>query len=144
MDGERLDSFMREPNIAVVSTVGPDGRVHQAPVWHLWDRQSSFFTGRRSRKWRNLLANPELSLCVDRNEPPYAYVVVQGTAAESGRSLHDAAFEMAAIYYGPERAARTAARYRDDDPSLVLVEITPRSVVAWEQGRPRARGTDAD
>ena len=103
-----------------------------------------FFTGRRSRKWRNLLANPELSLCVDRNERPYAYVVVQGTAAESGRSLHDAAFEMAAIYYGPERAARTAARYRDGDPSLVLVEITPRSVVAWEQGRPRARGTDAD
>ena len=134
MNQERLDAFMREPNIAVLSTVGLDGRPHQAPVWHLWEDGVSYvFTGRHSRKWRNLLNNPEVSLCIDRNDVPYAYVLVQGVAAESDRSLHEAVRKMANIYYEPDRAAEMADRYRDGVPEMVLVAITPESVISWEQ-----------
>ena len=134
MSEERLEAFMREPNIAVLSTVGLDGRPHQAPVWHLWEDGISYvFTRRRSRKWRNLLGNSEVSLCIDRNDVPYAYVLVQGTAAESDRSLHEAVRKMANIYYEPDRAAEMADRYRDGDPEIVLVAITPESVISWEQ-----------
>ena len=134
MSEERLEAFMREPNIAVLSTVGLDGRPHQAPVWHLWEDGISYvFTRRSSRKWKNLLRNPEASLCIDRNDVPYAYVLVQGTAAESDRSLHDAVRNMANIYYEPDRAAEMAGRYRDGDPDIVLVAITPESVISWEQ-----------
>ena len=134
MSEERLEAFMREPNIAVLSTVGLDGRPHQAPVWHLWEDGISYvFTGRRSRKWQNLLRNPEVSLCVDRNDVPYAYVLVQGVAAESDRSLHEAVRKMADIYYEPDRAAEMAGRYRDGDPDIALVAITPESIISWEQ-----------
>lgn len=126
MSEERLEAFMREPNIAVLSTVGRDGRPHQAPVWHLWEDGVSYvFTRRRTRKWRNLLHNPAVSLCIDRNDVPYAYVVVQGVAAESERSLNEAVRKMADIYYEPERAAEMATRYPDGTPEIALVEITP-------------------
>ena len=97
------------------------------------DGISYVFTRRRSRKWQNLLHNPEVSLCSDRNDVPYAYVLVQGVAAESDRSLHDAVRKMADIYYEPERAAGMAGRYRDGDPDIALVAITPERVLSWEQ-----------
>ena len=134
MSEERLEAFMREPNIAVLSTVGPDGRPHQAPVWHLWEDGSSYvFTRRGTRKWQNLLHNPAVSLCIDRNDVPYAYVVVQGVAAESDRSLNEAVRKMAEIYYEPKRAAEMATRYPDGTPEIALVAITPERVISWEQ-----------
>lgn len=134
MSETQLGAFMREPNVAVLASVGPDGRPHQVPVWHLWEDGVAYvFTGRGSRKWRNLLANPEVSLCVERSEPPYAYAIVQGTAEEDDTPLRDVVLKMAMNYYGEERAEDAADRYTSDDPSLVLFKIVPRTVVTWEQ-----------
>lgn len=134
MTDEQFEAFMSEPHIAVLSTVGLDGRPHQAPVWHLWEDGVSYvFTGRRSRKWQNLLRDPEVSLCIDRNDVPYAYAVVQGTAAESDRSLQEVVQRMATTYYEPDRAAEMSARYRDGAPDIVLIAITPESVISWVQ-----------
>lgn len=134
MSESQLDAFMREPNVAVLASVGPDGRPHQAPVWHLWEDGVSYvFTDRASQKWRNLLANPEASLCVERSETPYAYVIVQGTAEEDDTPLRDVVVKMARNYYGEDRAEEAADRYTSANPNLMLLKISPRTVVTWEQ-----------
>jgi PPOX class probable F420-dependent enzyme len=61
-----------------VTSLWPDGRPHSMPVWAAWDGEALWFSsGRRSRKARNLAADPRCVVATENaNEP----VVIQGTA----------------------------------------------------------------
>jgi PPOX class probable F420-dependent enzyme len=60
------------------ATVCPDGRPHVMPVWGVWlDARLWFSSGLRSRKARNLAAEPRCTLTTDDARNP---VVVEGVA----------------------------------------------------------------
>jgi PPOX class probable F420-dependent enzyme len=71
------DRLARSRNYWVTS-LWPDGRPHSMPVWAVWDGDALWFSsGRRSRKARNLAADPRCVVATeDANEP----VVVEGGA----------------------------------------------------------------
>jgi hypothetical protein len=49
-----------------IATTRPDGRPHVMVVWALWlDGKLYFSTGSKSRKTRNLAANPKCTMCTD-------------------------------------------------------------------------------
>jgi nitroimidazol reductase NimA-like FMN-containing flavoprotein (pyridoxamine 5'-phosphate oxidase superfamily) len=61
-----------------ISTARPDGTPHTMVVWGLWlDGRFYFSTGQKSRKARNLAANPKCVICSDRAEQA---VIVEGVA----------------------------------------------------------------
>jgi PPOX class probable F420-dependent enzyme len=61
-----------------VATVRPDGHPHAMPVWAVWDENKLWFSSSlRSRKIRNLVANPH---CVVTTEDAADPVVIEGTA----------------------------------------------------------------
>jgi PPOX class probable F420-dependent enzyme len=61
-----------------LATMWADGRPHLMPVWCVWDAGAlSFSTGTRSRKARNLAADPR---CVLSTEDASSPVVVEGVA----------------------------------------------------------------
>jgi hypothetical protein len=65
-----------------VATTSRDGGPHVAAVWGVWlDRQFVFSTGRRSRKVRNLIADPR---CAITTEDAGQSVEVEGRAMEVG------------------------------------------------------------
>jgi len=52
-----------------VSTTWPDGRPHCVPVWGVWlDDAFYFSSGERSRKARNLAANPRIVICPENGD----------------------------------------------------------------------------
>jgi len=60
------------------ATVRPDGRPHVMPVWGVWLADRLWFSsGLRSRKARNLAADPRCTLTTDDAQRP---VVLEGTA----------------------------------------------------------------
>ncbi len=63
-----------------VATARPDGQPHSMAVWGVWlDETFYFSTGTRSRKARNLAADPRCVICPERaNEA----VVLEGVAQE--------------------------------------------------------------
>jgi PPOX class probable F420-dependent enzyme len=62
-----------------LATSRPDGRPHLMPVWGVWlDGALWFSSGLRSRKARNLAADPRCSVTTDDALEP---VVLEGTAA---------------------------------------------------------------
>jgi nitroimidazol reductase NimA-like FMN-containing flavoprotein (pyridoxamine 5'-phosphate oxidase superfamily) len=64
-----------------LATVRPEGRPHAMPVWGVWlDGRLWFSTGRRSRKAKNLAANPA---CVIFPESASETVIVEGTAEQA-------------------------------------------------------------
>jgi PPOX class probable F420-dependent enzyme len=133
MTPAEIEVFLRQPLIAVISTVDGAGRPRSTPVWFHWaDGCAYLFTRRKSLKWRNLLARPHASLCVDQRTPPYAAVVLDGPveAVEDPARLHDLAGRMARAYYGELKGAAFAERYRDS-PNTVLFRLKPERTVSW-------------
>lgn len=106
-----------------LATVRPDGRPHVMAVWAVWlDGELGFSTGRRSRKARNLAADPRCTMAVEPAETEA--VVVDGTASE---------------VTDPERLARLAEAYRAKygmDPTELgepLFALRPDTVFGFDE-----------
>jgi PPOX class probable F420-dependent enzyme len=82
-----------------VATVWPDGRPHVTPVWGAWvDGAVWFSCGPRSRKARNLAAEPRCTVTTDNAYEP---VMLNGTAAlVEGRDAIRPFAEAAGAKYG--------------------------------------------
>ncbi|WUV84768.1 PPOX class F420-dependent oxidoreductase [Streptomyces sp. NBC_01476] len=95
-----------------------DGRPHVTPVWFLLDTsdpqnvQVVFNTGRDSLKGKALRRDPRFALCVDDQEPPFSFVLLECTAelSEDLPELSVWATRIAARYMGDERGAEFGAR----------------------------------
>jgi PPOX class probable F420-dependent enzyme len=61
-----------------VTTLWPDGRPHVMPVWGVWDDEAVWFSsGLRSRKARNVAADPRCAVTTEDAAEP---VVLEGRA----------------------------------------------------------------
>ena len=132
MSQGEIEALLGEPRVSVLGTVDPDGSPALAPVWHLWrDGAAIVLTDRSSRKWRNIRANPRVSLCVDTKEAPYRAAIVEGTATEV-EDDYAALLREAAVHYLGERAGnRYAERSSGTAGTSVVVRIVPERIVSW-------------
>jgi PPOX class probable F420-dependent enzyme len=112
-----------------------DGRPLVAPIWFLLEGEGEdntlvFNTGAETAKGRALARDPRVVLCVDLEEPPFAFVQVQGTVTLSSGpdELRRTATELGARYMGEDRAAEFGAR--NAVPGELVVRIIPTKVVA--------------
>lgn len=72
------ERILRESQVYWLSSVRPDGRPHVMPIWGVWlDGRFYFSTGAKSRKARNLDANPACTLATEDAHTP---VVLEGNA----------------------------------------------------------------
>ena len=131
MTDEQREAFLREANVAVLSTVDARGRPHAAPVWYLYcDGVFRISTGDGSQKHRNIRANPNISLVIDQRALPYYAVMVQGTA-DIGLAFSDEdSLRLAVRYLGENLGARYAQR--TDAESSVSLTIRPRKVLVYD------------
>ena len=135
---EERDAFIAEANVAVLATVDSRGRAHAAPIWYLY--QNGVFvisTGRGSQKQRNVEANPEVTLVIDRRALPYYAIMAHG-AAEIGDPLTDAERrELAIRYLGEEIGSRYVDRTAGQD--AVTIRLRPRKLIEYHgrAGRPQ-------
>jgi PPOX class probable F420-dependent enzyme len=107
------------------------GRPLVTPVWFIVEGDSLVFnTGKETAKGRALARDPRTSLCVDLQEPPFAFVQVQGDAelSEDPAELLRTATAIAARYVGAERAEEYGRR--NGVPGELVVRLRPVKVVA--------------
>src|SRR5258708_108632 len=87
------DILSRKP-IGYLSTQRPDGRPSVVPVGVMWDGETvRISTVKSTKKVRNLLLDPRLTLCVPHPNDPQQYVELRGTAdisADTDRSVVNA------------------------------------------------------
>lgn len=108
-----------------------DGRTLVAPVWFVLDDERLVFnTGKDSAKGRALGRDPRVTVCVDLERPPYAFVQVQGVAelSEDPADLLATATAIAARYMGPDRADEFGQR--NGVPGELVVRVRPVKVIA--------------
>jgi PPOX class probable F420-dependent enzyme len=116
---------------AKLATARRDGRAHVTPVWFVLDGDDLVFTtARDSVKGRAIRRDGRVSLCVDDEHPPYAYVMIEGTASVSTdlAELRSHATRIGGRYMGEPRAEEYGAR--NGVEGELLVRIRPTRVVA--------------
>lgn len=115
---------------AKLATVRKDGRPHVVPVWFLLDGETLIFTtGELAVKAANMRRDARICLCVDDETPPYAYIMVEGTATwdtDPDALLHWAT-RIGGRYMG-EELAETYGK-RNGVPGEVLVKVTATRVL---------------
>jgi nitroimidazol reductase NimA-like FMN-containing flavoprotein (pyridoxamine 5'-phosphate oxidase superfamily) len=111
-----------------VGTVHPSNRAHVMPVWGVWVDDAFYFsTGRKSRKGRNLAANPA---CTVTNDDGEEAVIVEGSAEEVKDT---AALERVAAAY--------TKKYKMDPRSMgePIFVVRPRTVFGFiEESFPKS------
>lgn len=125
---EFLSTGRRTGKLAVLAG---DGRPLVAPVWFALDGDDVVFTTPGdSAKARALRRDPRMALVVDLEEPPYAYVQVQGTAtfSEDPAELLRWATVVGGRYMGADRAEEFGRR--NGVPGELLVRLHPTRVLA--------------
>lgn len=114
-----------------LSTTRLDGRPHVAPVWFdLDDGTVVFTTGADTLKGKTLRRDPRVAMCVDDETPPFAFVLIEGTAElnEDPDELLEWATRIGGRYMGSDLAE--AYGKRNAVPGELLVRVTPTHVVA--------------
>jgi PPOX class probable F420-dependent enzyme len=108
-----------------------DGRPLVVPVWFIVEDGCIVFnTGKKTAKGRALARDPRTTLCVDLDEPPYAFVQVQGNAelSEEPGELLRTATAIGTRYVGPDQAEEFGKR--NGVPGELVVRLRPTKVLA--------------
>lgn len=111
-----------------------DGRPHVVPVWFVLDGEDIVFTtGARTVKGRALRRDPRACLCVDDENPPYAFVMVDGDATLSDdlEEMLPYATAIGGRYIGADRAEEFGRR--NAVPGEMLIRLTPTRVLAEDR-----------
>ena len=116
-----------------LATVRADGRPHIAPIWFVLDGDDIvFMTAADTVKGQNLRRDPRMTLCVDKEEPNYGYVIVEGTVtlSEDLEQMLPLSTRIAARYMGADKAE--AYGKRNAVAGEMLVRVTPSKVMALD------------
>jgi PPOX class probable F420-dependent enzyme len=127
--------FLQGRNIATIGTHNPDGTIHLAAVWYIYDSGHLYVaTASRTRKAHNIAARPQASLMVDARKPGTergvtaackAELISGATSQEINRRIHSRYLSAAALsdpHVGPVFSSF-------DD---VTLQLTPASWFTWD------------
>lgn len=114
-----------------LATVREDGRPHVAPIWFDMDGDVIvFMTGENTVKGRNIQRSGHVSLCVDDERPPFAFVIIDGFAEiahPTQSEFLDWSTRIASRYMGAELGP--AYGKRNAVEGELLVRLTPTRII---------------
>jgi PPOX class probable F420-dependent enzyme len=134
MTNDEYTSFMLDrARTAILSSGRADGRPRAAPIWFDLGGNTVVFTTRESTvKGSNMRRDACVSLCIDEEEPPFHFVVIEGAAdlTAGDPDLLYWATRIGGRYMGADRADEYGRRNAVEGE--LLVRVTPQKVVAYK------------
>lgn len=116
----RLIARFAEAEACWFSSTRPDGRAHLAPIWHVWHEGRIYVvTQETAVRTRNIAHQPAVSLSLP---DPVNALIVEGTARVTPE-MKDALNPVFKVKYDWE--------FANDNPYNVIIEVTPRKILAW-------------
>jgi PPOX class probable F420-dependent enzyme len=131
-DSEWREFVMTGTRTGKLAVTRADGRPHVTPIWFGLDGDDVVFTTHEtSLKGKALRRDPRATMCVDDQEPPYAYVMLEGRATLSTEleELLRWATALGGRYMGEDRAKEYGER--NGVPGEYLVRLRVERVFAF-------------
>ena len=134
-----IDQLLNEPLLARMATASPNTlQPHVVPVWYAWDGTSLWInTFRGTRKVRDLLKNPLISVVVDRtgHKEGLSAIILEGKAEiirEPRDFLEEKTLWIYTRYLGPQGVMAAEPQSWIHDPEATLIKLTPTWVKSWK------------
>jgi PPOX class probable F420-dependent enzyme len=129
---ECLDFLQTPIRPGVLATTCSDGRPHAVPVWYDLDGPDIVFTTFMDTvKGVNLRRGGQATLCVQDDQPPFAFVTLTGEVSWSDHlpEVRRWAGRIGGRYMGMDRADEYGER--NAVPGELLVRLSPANVVGF-------------
>jgi PPOX class probable F420-dependent enzyme len=129
--------FLRSPLIARMATVGHQ-RPHIVPVWFEWDGEFLWISiDQRSKKYRNLAANPRIAVTIDESWGGLRFrgVIFEGVVeliTEPREWTVATTQRIYTRYMGEEGIAAKTIQSMLNDGQHAVLKITPDWVIVWD------------
>jgi PPOX class probable F420-dependent enzyme len=113
MSKQEREDFLAALHVGVLAVERSDGPPLVVPIWYRYEAGGDieFSTAAASPKAHLLQQAGRASLCVQREELPYAYVTVEGPI-ETGATNREMRIDIASRYLG----SKLGTQYVDDGP----------------------------
>jgi PPOX class probable F420-dependent enzyme len=131
-DQER-QNFLADKHVGVLSVAADNGRPPASvPIWYDYtaDGLIRINTGASSRKARLIEHAGAVTLVVQQEEPPYQYVVVEGTVVDSTTPAPQEVREAIAIRYLGEEGGRAFVEAMRNATSVLFTVRPDRWITA--------------
>ena len=129
-------AFLSGLHVCMLAIPQPDKGPLLAPIWYDYEPGNPvrFIMGPRSRKAQLLAEGTRVSLCVQDEVPPYAYVSVEGPVVAIEACTEQALKDMAVRYLGAEDGERYAKNLPGAGAAR-LVSVQPETWLAADFSR---------
>lgn len=128
---EVRELLIEQPRTGKFATLRADGRPHVVPIWIDLDVDHIVSnTWHTSVKAVNLRRDPRISLCVDDETPPFAFVQIDGgvTLSDDPEGLLYWATRICGRYMGTDHAEAFCKRY--SVTGELIARVTPGKIIA--------------
>jgi PPOX class probable F420-dependent enzyme len=136
------EGFLAGLHVGVLSVEDPGHGPLMAPVWYWYEPGGDvrFVTGAGSRKGRLLKQSSRASLCVQNEQPPYAYVTVEGPVSIEKPEFERDIRAVARRYLGERAGDRYVAQTGGETAreASILVRLQPQRWLAVDYGKRRS------
>lgn len=135
MTQDECETFLAQPHVAVMSVQRDDLGPLSVPVWYAYEPGGSIeiWSGSNSAKLEHVRHFGRFTICVQRDEPPYKYVSVEGPVdaietIDYDRELQPLVFR----YLGREEGKQFLADLggREGAKEDVLIRMSPEHWVS--------------
>lgn len=130
-DAETTEFLLAGTRTGKLAWVSQTGAPHVAPIWFILDGDDIIFnTHSDSGKGKALKREGRASMVVDLEEPPFAFVKIDGTITfeDDLDKVRAVATEIGGRYMGPDRAEEFGER--NGVPGELVVRLSPTKVTA--------------
>ena len=127
------EEFLADLHVAVLSVAATDGRPPASvPIWYDYKPGGNILvnTGVTARKTKLIERAGVVTLVAQREEPPYQYVVVEGTVVDSTTPAPLDVREAIAIRYLGEEGGRAFVQGMGDHPGILFTIRPDRWITA--------------
>lgn len=132
---EELVAFLNEAPIARLSTLNPDGTIHIAAVYFKYDNGDIIIgTQDMTHKVRNIKNNPQVTVLIDNQAPPWKGVLIYGKAE---LDYEDVIAKRASIFerYKSPEDAREYAEDLANNYTPVVIRIKVKHFVSYDYSK---------
>lgn len=119
-----LAQFLAEKRNATMATIRANGSAQLTPVWYHWDGEQFLISVTKERaKYKNLVRDPRMSLCID-DVTGYTYYVAEGTAKIREADIWDDTRKILVKYRGEEGGATYLEQLKKQNRVLIVLKPT--------------------
>jgi PPOX class probable F420-dependent enzyme len=130
-----VDEFLVKAPIATLCTHNTDGTIHAAPVWFKYERGELIFgTQNDARRIKNIKHNPNVTVVIDDEHPPFKGVLLYGKAQLDYDNVipkRVAIFEK----YMPKANAEKLANGLAGMRKPVVIRVKPNKITSYDYAK---------